>query len=142
LILSVDKNPRGRYLVLSHPTNSKIIYDINFTGGLLLLGLNNDYILNNLELNIYREYWKRLDAKFLKPQQINKRSVKFLNINASHYEFDIPLSVYTDNTQSAVFVEIETYAESDSHWVAISENCFMRILNNQLIGFWINLSSY
>lgn len=138
LILSVDKNPRRRYLVLSHPVNSKIIYDINFSGGLLLLGFNKERILNNLEFNIYREHWTSIDLNAIKPT--DSGCLKLLNLNKVHYEFDVPIKTYTDKMQSAVVIEIGIHTDSDISWVAISDNCFVKILNNSLVGFWIDLS--
>ena len=54
LDLDVD-NPRGRYLSLRHPTNSKIASAININGGHLLISVNASSIFNTLELNIHKK---------------------------------------------------------------------------------------
>ena len=141
LILSVDENLRERYLYLGHPTNSIITYSINFNGGLLLLGLNNYHILNSLELNIYRKQWKSIDLNPLKPSSTINGCIDFVNIITRHNEFDITPNVYTDEIESAALIEIETCKESDWYWVTISDNCFVKIYDNHVIGFWINLSN-
>jgi len=139
LILSTDKNSKGRFLLLSHPINSKIIYSINLNGGHLLLGLNADHILTSIELNIHREDWKNSGQNLLKPLPNAVGFLEFPNINERLNELDIPLDVYADKTFSVISIQFDEHKEIDASWVAISNNCIAKILNNNLVGFWISL---
>ena len=64
-----------------------------------------------------------------------------MNKNQRVYQYDeVPLGIYTDQQESAVRIEIGKHKETEPLWVAISDYSFVNILDNQLIGFWINLS--
>jgi hypothetical protein len=139
LVLSADDNLRGRYVLLSHPTNSKITYSININGGHLLLGLNELQMLNSVELNIYKENWNLVNLDSYKPVGIGVGCAKFPNVDQRINELDVPLRVLTNQTYSAIFIQINAHKKSYSRWIAISGQSFVAVSDNYLMGFWINI---
>jgi len=143
LLLGLDENPRIRYVYLGDPVDSKIVSCINIGGGLLLIGLNNQKRINSLELNIARGYWQDLpDAQFRRPDPTLSGIVEFTNMNPIPVRTkcfdDLPLHIYTNQKLSGIKIEIGTFERASSAWLAISDNCLVELLDNYLVGFWID----
>ena len=140
LVLSVDSNPRKRFLSLSHPTNSKIVYYVNFRGGHLILGLNERKILTSLELNIDKDHWRMTDARFSKIPSSSIKLLQFPNIETRANENEMPVKVFTDETNSFVSITIDDSEEVNLSWIPISKQCYVGVKDNYLQGFWIILN--
>jgi hypothetical protein len=140
LVLSVDSNPRKRFLLLSHPANSKIIYYISFRSGHLILGLNKRKILTSLELNIDKDHWRMTDARFSKIPSPSIKLLQFPNLETRANENEMPVKVFTDETNSFVSITIDDSEEVDLNWIPISKQCYVGVKDNYLQGFWIILN--
>jgi hypothetical protein len=137
--MNFEESIKDGYLYIADPVNSKIAYSINFDGGSLLLGLNQDHALSSLELNISRKWWKLSDLYSLKPNPTVKGLIEFREVNTKHNEFDITPNIYTNDRHSVVFIEINGTEDSLFYWATISDNLSAKISNNYLTGFWIDI---
>jgi hypothetical protein len=140
LLLNVDLDPRIRFLSLSHPTNSKIVYYVNFRGGLLILGLNERKILTSLELNIHKDHWIMTDWRLPKVFSPTIKLLQFPNIEVRANENELPVEVYTNETNSFVSIAIDNSEEVNSSWIPISKQCYVGVKDNYLQGFWVILN--
>jgi hypothetical protein len=140
LLLSIDSNPRKRFLLLSHPTNSKVVYYVNFRGGHLILGLNERKILTSLELNIAKDHWMTIDSHFPKIPSSSIKLLQFPNVETRANENELPVKVFTDETNSFVSISIDDSGEVNPSWIPISKQCFVGVKDNYLQAFWIILS--
>lgn len=139
LLLDVDIKPRKRYLLLSHPVDSKIVYYINFNGGHLLLGLNEGKILTSLELNINQDHWKIIDSYTFTPVSSKINVLQFPKIDVRANENELPIDVFTNKSVTFVFIKIGDSDEENSTWQQISNQCIVVFKDNYLQGFLINL---
>jgi len=143
LIPFPGRESREQLLLFVNPTDSKIIYSMNVRGGLFLLGLNNLKRITSLELGIYRKNWTILNGDLSRPQPTINGCLEFVNIDSRINEFDeLLLRTYTDKSQSAVKIEIGGDDRTNSLWVAISKYCLAELVENYLVGFWIDISDY
>lgn len=141
LLLSWHPEIEDHLLFLSNPINRRIVHSINFNGGELILGLDNNSELNSLELNRSKRHWRILDDKPNTPNPIRVGSIEFININSPLNELELSLIVQTDKSHSFAKIEIGiSNNNSSSFWVAISDQCFAEITDNCLKGFWIELT--
>lgn len=140
LLLSIDSNPRKRFLSLSHPTNSKVVYYVNFRGGHLVLGMNERKILTSLELNIAKDHWMMIDPHSAKIPSSSIKLLQFPNIETRANENELPVKVFTDETNSFVLITIDNSEEVNSSWIPISKQCLVGVKDNYLQGFWIILN--
>ncbi len=141
LLLSVDSDPRIRFLLLSHPVNSKIVYYVNFRGGRLILGLNERKILTSLELNIHKDHWMMTDSLLPKMPSPTIKLLQFPNIETRANENELPVKVFTNETNSFVSITIDNSEEVNLSWIPISKQCFVGVRDDYLQGFWIVLHS-
>jgi hypothetical protein len=138
--LDVDK-PKGRYLYLGHPIDTKIAYSVNIHGGLLLLGTDPSRALTTLELNISMSHWRRSDDDLLRPAPTLRGCLEFSNINSRHNEFDdIDPVAYTDEKNSFVNILIDGKDKQGPIWAGICDKCCANLSDDRIVGFWIDLS--
>jgi hypothetical protein len=140
LLLTVDSNPRKRFISLSHPTNSKIVYYVNFNGGQLILGLNEKKILTSIELNIHKNNWTIINSYIAKVPSPTNKLLQFPQIEIRANINELPINVYTNETNSFVSITIDDSEEVNSSWIPISKQCYVGVKDNYLQGFWIILS--
>jgi hypothetical protein len=140
LLHSYDPETENHLVFLRTSGNSKIAYSINFNSGELILGLNANRRINSLELNLSKKNWTPVEGKFLRPNTTVEGSVEFTNINSRHTELILPpLIVQTDRLFSAVKIDMGINKTSNPIWVHISHQCFLKITDNCLSGFWIDI---
>lgn len=140
LLLTIDSNPRKRFLSLSHPMNSKIVYYVNFRGGHLILGLNERKILTSLELNIDKDHWMMTGSKLPTMSLTDFKLLQFPDIKTRANENELPVNVFTDEINSFVLITIGDSVEANSGWIPVSNQCLVGVKDNYLQGFWIILN--
>lgn len=139
LLVSHDPEIENYLVFLRNPLDSKIIYSVNFNGGELLLGLDGNRRINRLELNYSRRDWIIVKDRNLKPDVSIQGCLEFININSRNNEIDIPLVIQTDDLYSGVKIDIGIDENPNSFWIALSDQCFTKIADNHVNGFWISL---
>jgi hypothetical protein len=134
---------KEKILLFENPVDSKIIHCVNIRAGLFLIGFNKLKRINSVELGIYRKNWAFVTGELLRPQPAAKGCIEFVNLNSRINEFDdLQLNIYTDKIYSAVKIEIGDYDRANSSWIALSKYCVAELIDNHLVGFWIDISDY
>jgi hypothetical protein len=66
--------------------------------------------------------------------------LQFPNIEVRANENELPVEVYTNETNSFVSIAIDNSEEVNSSWIPISKQCYVGVKDNYLQGFWIILN--
>jgi hypothetical protein len=110
-------------------------FDINITGGQVLLRLTENRVLSSAEFGYHQRAWKK-DTNFLVPTPRISADIAFPNIRKHHYEFDLPIEVTTDERYSYARIMIGDLPE-EPEWVRLSDNCMACIEKSMLKGFLV-----
>ena len=124
----------------------KVAHTVNINGGQILLRADEDRTLMMVEFLRQRRNWQK--ANLLEaPQPVQANDIEFAFVPSertsflgSSSEFDADVTLITDENYSAVKIVIgETGADLEKKWIALSEECFVLIIGDELRGFYIKL---
>jgi hypothetical protein len=108
---------------------------INIRGGLVLLRLTQNRVLNSAEFLIHQKTWQK-DPNFIFPTPRISADLVFPNIHKHHYDDDLPVVVTTDERYSYARIMIGDLPE-EPEWVRLSDNCMACIETSILKGFLV-----
>ena len=138
--LDIDQ-PKGRYLYLGHPFDTRIGYSLNINGGSLILATNASRELTTLELRVPRRFWKQAAPALPRPQPPIQGTLALPNFNARSHEYDhIDPAVYSDDSLSFVSILVDKTSKLGPLWARICDGCFINIADGYLMAFWIDLA--
>ncbi len=134
--------PKGRYLYLSHPFDTKMVYGLNIGAGSLILATNASRELISLELGIPRRFWKLAAPELQRPQPAIQGTLALPNFNARRQEYDdVEPAVYSDHSLSFVNILVDATYELGPLWAKICDKCFINVSDGYLVAFWIDLNA-
>lgn len=132
-----DKQVEECLVYLRSPINRRITYSVNISGGLVILGADQNGILKDMELNLWRRNWQEGDINVTCLSRV-EADLQFINLPTKHYELELPVNITRDKSCSKILVSFGK-TKNLSKAIILSENCEALVYNNQLQGFIITL---
>ncbi|MCA9958357.1 MAG: hypothetical protein KC443_04955, partial [Anaerolineales bacterium] len=100
-----DKQIEEYLVYLRSPIIRKIAYSINITGGLIILGVDENSLLKDIELNILRRNWREGNVNVMCFSRV-EADIQFVNLTAKHIDLEFPVHVTRDKFYSKILVSI------------------------------------
>jgi hypothetical protein len=164
-----ESSSEGRLYYKTYPGNKhnllivesleprQMAYCVNIGGGLLLLYFDATRKLQEIELGISRNRWKK-SSNLPKPDTVESSDIYLRGIQSYHgkwqhphirkrpdastirvYAYDHEVNAVANPELSAVQILIGS-PEKSSRWISLSENCWTQITENRLKGFFVEIS--
>lgn len=133
----LDKQVEEYLVYLRSPIIRKIAYSVNISGGLIILGADENGILKDVEFNLLRRNWQEgnTDISYLSRAEAD---IQFINLPTKHYELELPVNVTRNKAYTKILISFGK-TQNLNKCIILSENCEALVDNDQLQGFLITM---